>query len=81
MIQTNSCSNPQIKMQADDDAASSSSSFALTSWSIASLFFILFCFFLVFLLTKPVEHLLVDASTRLLQLTKMGLLRMADSTT
>jgi hypothetical protein len=60
-------------MQADDDvAASSSSSFALASWSIASLFFYYFGFFLVFLLTNPVEHLLVDASTRLLQLTKMG---------
>ncbi len=75
VIQTNSCSNPQIKMQADDDddVAASSSSFALASWSIANLCFILFVFSLFFLLTKPVEHLLVDASTRLLQLTKMGL--------
>ncbi len=43
--------------------------------------FSFFCFFLVFLRTKPVVHLLVDASTRLLQLTKMGLWMMADSTT
>jgi hypothetical protein len=32
VIQTNSYSNPQIKMQADDDVAASSS-FALASWS------------------------------------------------